>query len=140
MIDDLPDVEEVKALDPEEDAETLEEIYLQAAEVADAFDTLSDEEQESVSNLDKLMELHEWFNGGVATMSSSVRKTQIVERDLYWELGEDGTLTITGTDAMPDWFIGGERPEVAPWYSCAGEIKKVSIAKGGALHRGVCIL
>ena len=130
MIDDLPDVEEVKALDPEEDAETLEEIYLQAAEVADAFDTLSDEEQESVSNLDKLMELHEWFNGGVATMSSSVRKMQIVERDLYWELGEDGTLTITGTDAMPDWFIGGERPEVAPWYSCAGEIKKASIAKG----------
>ena len=41
MIDALPDVEYVEALDPEEDAETLEEIYLQAADAADAFDTLS---------------------------------------------------------------------------------------------------
>lgn len=27
---------------------------------------------------------------------------------------------------MPSWFIGGEHPEVAPWYSYAGEIKKVA--------------
>lgn len=31
---------------------------------------------------------------------------------------------------MPSWFIGGEHPEVAPWNSRAGEIKKVSIENG----------
>ena len=110
MIDALPDVEYVEVLDPEEDAETLEEIYLQAADAADAFDTLSDEDQEKVSNLDKLMELHEWFNGGVATMDESVidsgtfANSKGVPDAFTWTLYNDGgnlKLEITGTGDMP---------------------------------------
>ena len=134
MIDALPDVEYVEVLDPEEDAETLEEIYLQAADAADAFDTLSDEDQEKVSNLDKLMELHEWFNGGVATMDESVidsgtfANSKGVPDAFTWTLYNDGgnlKLEITGTGDMPYWSSDN-----VPWNYYRGTIKAVSIGNG----------
>ncbi len=144
MIDALPDVEEVEALDPEEDAETLEEIYLQAADAADAFGTLSDEDQEKVSNLDKLMELHEWFNGGVATMDESgmivsgkFANSESVADVFTWERYFIGNpvykyiikKTGTGTGNMPDWWS----PESVPWYGNSGyqqNTKEVFIGEG----------
>ena len=71
------------------------------------------------------MELHEWFNGGVATMNFGF-VTPIDGSNLCWKLdSNNGTLKITGTGDMPDWSAEG-----APWYGYRTLITKVSIDDG----------
>lgn len=48
---------------------------------------------------------------------------------LHWEL-RDGTLTISGTGAMPDYLIGVFIQEPAPWYEDRYEIKKAVVEPG----------
>lgn len=47
-----------------------------------------------------------------------------VHADITWNLSNDGTLTISGTD-MPDYYTSG-----MPWYSQKEKIKKVVIKNG----------
>ncbi|MGN0369361.1 MAG: leucine-rich repeat protein [Butyrivibrio sp.] len=52
---------------------------------------------------------------------------QIDGSNLSWKLSEEGTLTITGTGAMPNWDRDLEN---APWYSNRASIKTVVIESG----------
>ena len=47
--------------------------------------------------------------------------------NLTWQLTDDGTLTISGTGNMADYYIGNE-----PWYSKRSIIKKIVISDGVA--------
>ena len=49
-----------------------------------------------------------------------------IDGNIEWNLFDDGTLTISGTD-MPDYITSNKR---TPWYSRREEIKKVVIKKG----------
>lgn len=46
--------------------------------------------------------------------------------NLTWTLDDQGTLTITGTGEMKDYYSSG----TAPWYDHASAIKKVTIEEG----------
>ena len=49
-----------------------------------------------------------------------------IHAEIKWEISNDGTLTISGTD-MPDYNTSNKR---TPWYSRREEIKKVVIEDG----------
>ncbi len=46
--------------------------------------------------------------------------------NLTWVLTDDGTLTISGTGAMPDW----KSSNGAPWYNYRASVKRVDIGPG----------
>ena len=46
--------------------------------------------------------------------------------NLTWIIDSEGTLTISGTGAIPD-FATSSNPSGAPWYSLRNSIKKVVI-------------
>lgn len=50
--------------------------------------------------------------------------------DLTWTLADDGTLTVSGTGAMPDLIY-----DKYPWYNLGSSIKKVVI-EAGVTHIG----
>ena len=49
-----------------------------------------------------------------------------IHAEIDWNLSKDGTLTISGTGKMPDYYY----PNLAPWYNDREKIKKVVIEKG----------
>jgi len=49
-----------------------------------------------------------------------------ISAEISWNLSADGTLSISGTGAMPDY----SSPNYAPWYSSRENIKKVIIEDG----------
>ena len=44
-------------------------------------------------------------------------------KNLTWTLDDEGTLTISGTGDMDNYYFD----EVAPWYTYAGSIEKVVV-------------
>lgn len=67
--------------------------------------------------------------GQLNTSFASEAKSGDFGTALHWEL-HDGTLTISGTGAMPDYLIGVFIQEPAPWYEDRSEIKKVVVEPG----------
>ncbi|MCD7762320.1 MAG: Cna B-type domain-containing protein, partial [Lachnospiraceae bacterium] len=67
MIDDLPAVDNLKVMNTEE----LNEVYMLAQDACDAYDALSEEEQEQVDDA-KLDEVFEYFNGLTMTLEETV--------------------------------------------------------------------
>ena len=49
-----------------------------------------------------------------------------IHADVTWNLSDDGTLTISGTGVMPNYYNGSD----APWYFQRGVIKNVVIENG----------
>ena len=49
-----------------------------------------------------------------------------IHAEIDWNLSKDGTLTISGTGKIPDYYY----PNLAPWYNDRKKIKKVVIEKG----------
>ena len=49
-----------------------------------------------------------------------------IHAQIDWNLSKDGTLTISGTGKIPDYYY----PNLAPWYNDRKKIKKVVIEKG----------
>ena len=55
---------------------------------------------------------------------------------LYWELSEDGTLTISGFGAMPNYgfsnskYFGHKKYEKRPWHKSCQDIRKIVIECG----------
>ena len=57
----------------------------------------------------------------------SIISFNAIHAEITWNLSDDGTLTISGTN-MPDYNIG--KSNRAPWYSNQGKIMKVVIEDG----------
>ena len=60
----------------------------------------------------------------------SLISLNVIHAEITWNLSEDGTLTISGTD-MPDYSNPHYAyTDYAPWYSQRDKIKKVIIENG----------
>ena len=60
------------------------------------------------------------------TITDYVIETGRFGNKLKWSVSTDGTLTISGNGAMPDFT----RPSDAPWMTCKDEIKALTIESG----------
>ncbi len=64
----------------------------------------------------------------------SVYTWDIIHADVVWNLSDNGTLTISGTE-MSNYDV-----QKAPWYSQRKNIKNVVIEKGVKKHRKLFLL
>ncbi|MCD8045067.1 MAG: InlB B-repeat-containing protein [Clostridiales bacterium] len=67
LIDALPSVDEIAAVDTDEQ----NEVYAQASDICDAYYELTGDEQEQVSNIDDLWDVLDYFSGEIATTADS---------------------------------------------------------------------
>ncbi len=119
-IEALPSGEEWLAMSKEEQ----QTVYEAAQALADRYNALSEEEQALVSNLDKLIALHETFNSQVE--NDAVIAEGNCGEELYWSLyhydeenqEEQYTLNITGSGDMYNY-----EPGTAPWFAYADRIQ-----------------
>ena len=66
------------------------------------------------------------YTDPIGTGGTVVEKTKIGNSGLYWEF-KDGTLTITGSGAMPEFDLSGSK---APWSGIIAEIRFLVIGSG----------
>ncbi len=65
-------------------------------------------------------------DGFTATCLVTVKKPNKCGDNLFWELSDDGVLTISGSGSMYGWTYG----QAPPWYSYRDSIKSVKISEG----------
>lgn len=134
----LPETEEYLAEEPdveekEEYEAWMEELSAYAEEalaIWEAYETLTVEQQaripaEALAKLTAWVELAEQLAEGSQVMTAADGWTPIENSNLEWQLTADGTLTIRGSGAMPDWGNRG-----TPWDSSRDSIKSVIIKDG----------
>ncbi|MCD7764148.1 MAG: InlB B-repeat-containing protein, partial [Lachnospiraceae bacterium] len=91
LIDALPSVAELSAMDTEE----LNDIYDQASAICDSYYELSDDEQEQVSNIDALWDVLDYFNGSISTADDDTGDFVVTGGTYGTDYKySDGTLTI----------------------------------------------
>ena len=117
MIDELPGVEKVKAMSLDGQRKAYDRLQV----VYDAYEALSDGEQEQIEGTEILEELFHWFNSQIETTAETASGD--FGDEFHWALDDDGTLTITGTGEMPDYRYDLD----APWKGHKEKIIKVII-------------
>ncbi len=65
-----------------------------------------------------------WENS-IACETSVIPAEGTVNEDMSWTLDESGTLTVSGTGAMPDWIYAE-----TPWFWHNGSIRRVVVEEG----------
>lgn len=99
----------------------------EALAIREAYEALTAEQQaripqEALAKLTAWVELAEQLAEGSQVMAAADENSGTIG-SLTWKLESDGTLTISGTGAMPNW---GSYDSV-PWYNSRGSIKSVII-------------
>ena len=120
MIDALPTAAELEGLSQDEQGAVYEQ--LQAA--YDAYTVLTDEQKEQITGVEVFDSLFGVFDGMASTLESASGNFG-EGNSLQWLLDDTGTLTISGTGAMPD--FGSDE---APWDKDKTKIKTVVIKDG----------
>lgn len=60
------------------------------------------------------------------TVSNGIKASGTFGEDLRWVLTDDGTMTISGVGAMPDFATADEQP----WYNHAASVKTIRVGEG----------
>lgn len=119
MIDALPSVEEMQAMDQA----GRSAIYEDAQAAADAYNALPEEDQARVGNAEKMMALHQAFSELTEAATSGT-----LDNGFRWELSDRGQLFIMGTGEMPILYTMVDDVAVYPWE--ADSVSEVTICDG----------
>ena len=117
LIDALPSLEGLKAMTAEQQQAACMEIQ----NAYDAYKALTEEEQAQITGAEIFESLLEFFN----SMAAPLQEGGDLGGSLSWDL-ENGTLTISGNGAMPN-FSNDYSP---PWLSLGDSITSVTIGEG----------
>lgn len=122
----LPTVEAVKEMTPEAQSAA----YEQTQAVYAAYSELTEEQKALLPSAEEVFKpLFDYFNSLTAEAMDVTDSFAVAGScgDLTWELDEEGTLTISGEGAIPDYFV--QESQNAPWYAYRTNIKEVIIGQ-----------
>lgn len=133
QLDVLPTVEEVAGMDQEQQLTVKEQVQA----VQDAYNALTQEQKEEVTGVEILEELLAAIENGTGAAEVVASGTFGEDGCPSWSLDENGVLTVTGVEDMPEcgWNSNGDLQlynyqEHIPWKQYRDEITKV-IVNGG---------
>lgn len=122
----LPTVDAVKEMAMEAQLSA----YEQTQEAYTAYNALTEEQKALLPLAEEVFKpLFDYFNSLTAEAMDVTDSFAIAGScgDLTWELDENGTLTISGEGAIPDYFV--QEAQNPPWYEFRTNIKEVSLSQ-----------
>lgn len=129
QLDVLPTVEEVAGMDQEQQLTVKEQVQA----VQDAYNALTQEQKEEVTGVEILEELLAALENGTGAAEVVASGTFGEDDCLSWSLDENGVLTVTGVEDMPDCEWNHILPSgVAsfPWDGLKDKITEIVINGG----------